>query len=164
MKKVVLVLMLGVFGLGMQSAYAQSMSKSLGLHVFPSNNQDQATQEADEAACYKWAINQTGYDPINPTEVQSAQVDTSADGTAVKSSARSAAGGAAIGAIAGDAGKGAAIGATVGGARGIRAKKGGDAQQQQANDQAAANVSADLAADYNKAFAVCMEGKGYSVK
>ena len=36
--------------------------------------------------------------------------------------------------------------------------------QQQANDQAAANVSADLAADYNKAFAVCMEGKGYSVK
>lgn len=164
MKKVVLVLMLGVFGLGMQSAYAQSMSKSLGLHVFPSNNQDQATQEADEAECYKWAINQTGYDPINPTVVQSAQVDTSADGTAVKSSARSAAGGAAIGAIAGDAGKGAAIGATVGGARGIRAKKGGDAQQQQANDQAAANVSADLAADYNKAFAVCMEGKGYSVK
>ncbi len=88
------------------------MSKSLGLHVFPSNNQDQATQEADEAECYKWAINQTRYDPINPTVVQSEQVDTSADGTAVKSSAR----------------------------------------------------SADLAADYNKAFAVCMEGKGYSVK
>ncbi|MCK5872836.1 MAG: hypothetical protein KAG26_08420 [Methylococcales bacterium] len=164
MKKVVLVFMLGSLGLGIQSANAQSMSKSLGLHVFPANNQDQATQEVDEAECYKWAINQTGYDPINPTVVQAEQVDTSADGTAVKSSARSAAGGAAIGAIAGDAGKGAAIGATVGGVRGIRAKKGGDAQQQQANDQAAATVSGDLKTDYNNAFSACMEGKGYSVK
>ncbi len=155
---------MGFAVLGFQDVNAQSMSKSLGLHVFPANNQDQATQEADEAACYKWAIDQTGYDPINPTVVQSAEVDTSVDGTAVKGSARGAAGGAAVGAIAGDAGKGAAIGATVGGVRGIRAKKGGDAQQQQANDQAAAAASADLAADYNKAFAVCMEGKGYSVK
>ena len=164
MRKLIFVLAIGVSSLSFQNTKAQNMSKSLGLHVFPSNNQDQATQEADEAECYKWAINQTGYDPINPTVVQSEQVDTSADGTAVKSSARSAAGGAAIGAIAGDAGKGAAIGATVGGVRGIRAKKGGDAQQQQANDQAAAATSADLAADYNKAFAVCLEGKGYSVK
>lgn len=164
MKVVMFIMVLGVMGLSSENTYAQSMSKSLGLHVFPSNNQDQAQQDADEAECYKWAINQTGYDPINPTVVQSDQVDTSADGTAVRSSARGAAGGAAVGAIAGDAGKGAAIGATVGGARGIGAKKGGDAQKQQANDQAAANASADLAADYNKAFAVCLEGKGYSVK
>lgn len=164
MKKVILILFVGVFGLSFQNTNAQSISKSLGLHVFPSNNQDQATQEADEAECYKWAINQTGYDPINPTVVQSEQVDTSADGTAVRGSARGAAGGAAVGAIAGDAGKGAAIGATVGAARGIGAKKGGDAQKQQANDQAAAQASADLAADYNKAYSACMEGKGYSVK
>lgn len=164
MKNIAIVFVLGIISFSIQEMGAQTMSKSLGLHVFPSNNQDQATQEADEAACYKWAIQQTGYDPINPTVVQSEQVDTSADGTAVRGSARGAAGGAAVGAIAGDAGKGAAIGATVGAARGVRAKKGGDAQQQQANDQAAANASADLATDYNKAFSVCMEGKGYSVK
>lgn len=164
MKKLAFIMVVCFLAFGIQGAKAQTMSKSLGLHVFPSNNQDQATQDADEAECYKWAINQTGYDPINPTVVEAAEVDTSADGTAVKGSARGAAGGAAVGAIAGDAGKGAAIGATVGGVRGIRAKKGGDAQQQQANEQAAAGVSADLAADYNKAFSVCMEGKGYSVK
>jgi len=147
-----------------QSVKAQSMSNSLGIYVFPANDQDTATQDADEMACYKWAINQTGYDPLNPTVVQAAEVDTSADGTAVKGAARGAAGGAAVGAIAGDAGKGAAIGATVGGVRGIRAKKGGDAQQQQANEQAATATSADLANDYNKAFSVCMEGKGYTVK
>ena len=164
MKNLVLVVLVGIVYMSGQNVMAQSLSKSLGVYVFPANNQDQATQDADESECYKWAINQTGYDPINPTVVQSDQVDTSADGTAVRSSARGAAGGAAVGAIAGDAGKGAAIGATVGGARGIGAKKGGDAQKQQANDQAASNASADLAADYNKAFAVCMEGKGYSVK
>jgi hypothetical protein len=164
MKNLVLVVLVGILFLGSQDVQAQSLSKSLGVYVFPTNNQDQATQDADESACYKWAINQTGYDPLNPTVVQAEQVDTSADGSMVRGSARGAAGGAAIGAIAGDAGKGAAIGATAGAVRGRRAKKGGDAQQQQANDQAASAASADLAADYNKAFSVCMEGKGYSVK
>lgn len=166
MKKYIIILTITVISTAMNLVHAQSnsISQSLGLYVFPANNQSGATQEADEMACFKWAKEQSGYDPMNPTQVTAAEVDTSNDGSAVKGAAVGAAGGAAIGAIAGDAGKGAAIGATVGGARGIRAKKGGDAQQQQANDQAAANVSADLAADYNKAFAVCMEGKGYSVK
>ena len=164
MKKLVLAALVSIVYLNCQNIMAQSMSNSLGIYVFPANNQDQATQDADEMECYKWAINQTGYDPLNPTVVQAEQVDTSADGSMVKGSARGAAGGAAIGAIAGDAGKGAAIGATAGAVRGRRAKKGGDAQQQQANDQAAASVSADLANDYNKAFSACMEGKGYTVK
>ncbi len=75
-----------------------------------------------------------------------------------------AAGGAAIGAIAGDTGKGAAIGAVVGGVRGRRAKKAGDYNQQQSNNAAAAAKEKELSDDYNKAFAVCMEGKGYTVK
>ena len=164
MKNLVLVVLVGIVYLSGQSVIAQSLSNSLGVYVFPANNQNQATQDADESECYKWAINQTGYDPLNPTVVQGAEVDTSADGSALRGSARGAAGGAAIGAIAGDAGKGAAIGATVGVVRGARGKKAGDAQQQQANDQAAAAASADMAADYNKAFSVCMEGKGYTVK
>ena len=164
LKKLALFGLMAVLSASFQNVQAQSMSNSLGIYVFPANDQDTATQDADEMACYKWAINQTGYDPLNPTVVQAAEVDTSADGTAVKGAAVGAAGGAAVGAIAGDAGKGAAIGATVGGVRGIRAKKGGDAQQQQANEQAAAATSAALANDYNKAFAVCMEGKGYTVK
>jgi len=159
-----LVLIFIAFGATNLFAQNSGITKSLGLYVFPTNEQDEKTQEADESACYKWAIEQTGYDPLNPPEVVGATVDTSADGTAVKGAAVGAAGGAAIGAIAGDAGKGAAIGAVVGGVRGRRAKKGGDAQQQQANDQAAAAKSAELLADYKKAFSVCMEGKGYTIK
>ena len=140
------------------------ISKSLGLYVFPSNNQDKATQEADEFACFKWAKEQTGYDPMNPPKYVPNKVDQSADGSAVRGAARGAAGGAAIGAIAGDAGEGAAIGAIVGGVRGRRAKKASDQQQQQANNNAATAASTEAANDYNKAFSACMEGKGYTVK
>ncbi len=150
--------------LGFSTMEAQSISSSLGLYVFPANNQDAATQEADEMACFKWAKQQSGYDPMNPTVYQGETVDRSADGRAIGGAARGAAGGAAIGAIAGDAGKGAAIGAVVGGVRGRRSKVVGDERQQQSNDQAAAAASKNAANDYNKAFSVCMEGKGYTIK
>ena len=60
--------------------------------------------------------------------------------------------------------KGAAIGAVVGGVRGRRSKVVGDEMEQQANDQAASAATQAAANDYNKAFTVCMEGKGYTVK
>lgn len=164
MKNKIIYASLFVSFLTLSTVQAQSIASSLGLYVFPANNQNAATQEADEMACFTWAKNQTGYDPINPTQVVGAEVDRSADGSAVGGAAFGAAGGAAIGAIAGDAGKGAAIGAVVGGVRGRRSKVVGDERQQQANNQAAAAKSKDLANDYNKAFSACMEGKGYTVK
>jgi len=164
MKNKIIYASLFVGFLTMSSMQGQSIASSLGLYVFPANNQDAATQEADETACFTWAKNQTGYDPINPTQVVGAEVDRSVDGTAVVGAGVGAAGGAAIGAIAGDAGKGAAIGAVVGGIRGRRAKVVGDQRQQQANNQAAAAKEKELANDYNKAFSACMEGKGYTVK
>ena len=141
-----------------------SIASGLGLYVFPANNQTQETQDADEMACYKWAKEQSGVDPINPPEVQAEQVARSADGTAVVGAAGGAAAGAAIGAIAGDAGKGAAIGAVVGGLRGRRAKVVGDEMEQQQNNQAAAAEQQKLMANFNKAFTACMEAKGYTVK
>jgi hypothetical protein len=157
----VLVMILGVCSTQAQSS---SISKSLGLYVFPSEGQDAAQQDADEAECFKWAKQQSGYDPLNPTVAVAQEVDRSADGSAVGGAAVGAAGGAAIGAIAGDAGKGAAIGAVVGGVRGRRSKVVGDEMQQQANNQAAAAETQRLAQDYNKAFTACMEGKGYKVQ
>jgi hypothetical protein len=164
MRNKIIYMSLFISFLTMSSIQAQSIASSLGLYVFPANNQDAATQEADETACFTWAKNQSGYDPINPTQVVGATVDRSADGRAIGGAARGAAGGAAIGAIAGDAGKGAAIGAVVGGVRGRRSKVVGDERQQQANDQAAVAKEQELANDYNKAFSACMEGKGYTVK
>jgi hypothetical protein len=141
-----------------------SFAKSLGLYVFPAKNQTQATQDKDDADCYRWAVDQSGIDPLNPPKVEAAKVDTAPDGTAVKGAAKGAAAGVAIGAIAGDAGKGAAIGAVAGGLAGRRAKVQGDAHQQQKNNEAAAQQQAAISADFKKAFTVCLEGKGYTVK
>ena len=141
-----------------------SFAKSLGIYIFPAKNQDKATQDKDDADCYRWAVEQSGVDPLNPQKVEAAQVDTAPDGTAVVGAARGAAAGVAIGAIAGDAGKGAAIGAVVGGLAGRRAKVAGDAQQQQKNNQAAAQQQAAMTDSFKKAYTVCMEGKGYTVK
>jgi len=140
------------------------IAKGLELYVFPSEEQNQQTQDADEMACYKWAMEQSGYDPINPPEIQAEQVDRSVDGTAVRGAARGAAAGAAIGAIGGDAGEGAAIGAVVGGLRGRRAKVVGDEMEQQHNTAAAAAKEKELLDGFKKAFSACMEGKGYTVK
>ncbi len=164
-----LIITLFVFGtmvsdIAAQQASTTSMSASLGLYAFPANGQTKEVQDADEMACYNWAKQQSGIDPINPPEVQAAAVDTSPDGTAVRSAARGAAAGAAIGAIAGDAGKGAAIGAAAGGMGGIRAKRMGDAQQQQQNAQAADAQEKAMMDSFKKAFTACMEGKGYTVK
>lgn len=149
---------------GNSSIAQTSISKSLGLYVFPSKGQDQATQDADETACYKWAMNQTGYNPMDPTTVTAQQVDKGPDGSAVKGAAGGAAAGAAIGAIAGDAGEGAAIGAVLGGLRGRRAGQAQQQQQQQQNNQAAAAANSNAKNDYNKAFTACMQGKGYTVQ
>ena len=141
-----------------------SIAKGLGLFVFPASNQDQATQDADEMACYKWAKEQTGVDPMNPVDIQPGQADRSLDGSAVVGSAKGAAAGAAIGAIAGDAGKGAAIGAVAGGLAGRRARLSNDQAEQKANNQAAAAKEKELMDNYKKAFSACMEAKGYTVK
>lgn len=162
------VFLLSLFSLSAQeqttTTTSQSIAKGLGLFVFPAKGQDKKTQDADEMECYRWAMDQTQYNPINPPQIVGAEVDKSADGSAVVGAARGAAAGAAIGAISGDAGSGAAIGAIVGVLRGRRAKAYNDQKKQQANNQAAAAKQKELRDNFNKAFTVCMEAKGYNVK
>ena len=140
------------------------IAKSVGLYVFPSKGQDAKTQEADEAACYKWAVEQSGVDPMNPPKVEVKQAQTGPDGSAIRGAAGGAAAGAAIGAITGDAGEGAAIGAIIGGLRGRRARKTGEVVEQAYNQQEAAAKQQELMNNFKKAFTACMEGKGYTVK
>ncbi len=152
-----------VAGVNFSFAQSNGLAKSIGVYVFPNNDQNAETQNKDESDCYKWAMDQTNYDPMNPTVATANVVDTSPDGAAVKNAARGAAAGAAIGSISGNMGKGASYGAIVGGIRGRRAKKGQDQQQQQANNAAAAAKNTEMANDYKKAFSTCLQAKGYTV-
>ena len=139
----------------------QSISSSLGVVPYPSKGQSPAQQNKDESACYGWAKQQTGIDPM---AVASAPPPPSGPATGggerVRGAARGAAGGVAVGAIAGDAGKGAAIGAVVGTMAGGR-----QARQNQASQQQQAQAAKGAAIQqFNKAFGACMEGRGYTVK
>jgi hypothetical protein len=140
------------------------ISQTMKLYVFPAKNQSKQKQKEDEFECYKWAVEQSGIDPLNLPKVEAPPPQTGPTGGAVKGAAKGAAAGAAIGAIAGDAGKGAAIGAAAGGMRGVKQGKQAQAQQNKAAQDNAANAEKAMIESYNKAFSVCIEGKGYTVK
>jgi len=116
------------------------------VFVAPNKGQSADQQSKDTAQCQQWANGQA------PPAQGATGPGTHTRGT-VRGAAGGAATGAAVGAIAGDAGKGAAIGATVGAVGGRRRSK----NQQQAAQAGAAN-------DWSRAFAACMESRGYSVK
>jgi OmpA family protein len=141
---------------GVTSASAQNGAP----YIYPSKGQTPEQQNKDRYECSQWAISQSGFDPSKPPTTSSNAQQP--QGQAVRGAGRGAAAGAIGGAIAGDAGTGAAAGAAIGGAAGgirrRRAKK--EAQQQQAEAQAAAASGQDA---YNRAFATCLQGRGYTV-
>jgi len=139
------------------------LSQTAGLFVYPAQGQSKQLQKVDEFECYKWAMEQSGIDPLNTPKVE-AEVKSGPTGGAIRGAAKGAAAGAAIGAIAGDAGKGAAIGAVAGGMGGFGRGRQAQAQQnQQAQADAAAQEKA-IKDKFIKAFSVCLEGKGYTIK
>ncbi len=140
------------------------MSQGLKLYVYPAKGQSQQQQKEDEFECYKWAIEQSGIDPLNLPKVEAPPPQTGPTGGAVVGAAKGAAAGVAIGAIAGDAGKGAAIGAAAGAMAGRRAGKQAQAQQNQQAQAGAAASEQAMKDSFVKAFSVCLEGKGYTIK
>ncbi len=131
--------------------------------IYPGAGQSLEQQASDEAACRTWAQQQTGVYPGQAAPGYYGNSNTQASAPVVGGAARGAAVGAVGGAIAGDAGKGAAVGAGVGATAGFMRKNQERRQQAQMNQQAQAQYQADLA-NYNNAFAACMQGRGYVVR
>ena len=129
--------------------------------IYPAKGQSPDQQKKDEFECHQWAVSQTGFDPTK------AQAPPPQQGPERGGAVRGAAGGAllglGIGAITGNAGRGAAIGAGAGAVAGGARQAGRNQQQQASNQQAQSNYNANLQ-QYNRAKAVCMEGRGYTVK
>lgn len=164
------------------SAFAQSSGQTLAstidVYVFPAAGQAASQQSQDEAACYEWAVGNTGSDPFDlskqaQADQQQAQADMQAaesagQGSGARGAVRGAAAGALIGEIVDDdAGKGAAWGAAAGTVRGNRKRR---ESQQQAQYQAASQAeqreqaTAGQLENFKKAFSVCLEAKEYMVK
>jgi outer membrane lipoprotein SlyB len=112
-------------------------------YAYPSRGQTAEQQARDENDCRFWAKQQSGFDPATDT-AKGAGVG------ALVGAVGGAAAGAAIGAATGNAGRGAAIGAAAGGIGG--AATGGVYNYSRSKD------------GYDRAFAACMQGKGYTVR
>jgi hypothetical protein len=132
------------------------------VYVYPKPGQSQESFESDQYACHNWATQQTGFNPAAPPQAAAAPPPP-ATGGAVRGGARGAAVGAVGGAIAGDAGKGAAVGAAVGGTAGAVRQNRHNREVAAASQQAQAQQQAGYA-NYEKAYAACLSGRGYSVK
>src|SRR5262245_18121715 len=139
--------------------------------IYPSKGQSAQQQEKDKFECYGWAKGQSSFDPMAPPRPATpapSRGGHSVAGGVLGGGALGAGVGAVGGAIAGGkAGKGAAIGAATGGLLGGVSAAGANAnasrdyrdwEKREASNYAAAR------AQYNRAFAACMEGRGYTVK
>jgi len=130
------------------------------LMIFPNADQTPEQQEQDKFACYNWAKDQAGFDPMAPPTATEPPPQQQAQKGGV---GRGAVRGAAIGAIAGDAGKGAAAGAAVGGMRRQDQKRQEEAARKQW-EQEQQRIYAENRNRYNRAYAACLEGKNYTVR
>jgi hypothetical protein len=150
------------------AAAAQSVSSSLGLVVYPSNNQAASQIAKDEGECHAWARQNTGIDPANPmagVQVQQAAPPPGGGASAGRGAVRGAAAAGIIGNIADeDAGEYAAVGALVGSVRGAKARQQQQAQAQQANQAQTQAIAQERMGTFTKAFSACMEARSYTVK
>lgn len=146
-----------MFGLGLLLLAPHVQAQTF---VFPEKGQSPEQQELDDFTCYKWAKEQTGYDPEHPNLAPAPPPPSGGGGL------RGAMGGAALGAIggaiAGNAGKGAAIGAAAGGGMGLMGQRAAEREYQQDVQRASAQ-NQQTRATFDRAHNVCMEAKGYKI-
>jgi len=174
------VVMLGPFAAAAQTQPEQekSLAASIDVYVFPSEGQAPEQQSKDEAACYQWAVQNTGNDPFDlqkqsqqqqqAAQQQQQQIAQAGKGAGAKGAVGGAAAGALIGEIASDdAGKGAAWGALAGSViarRRTQQAKAQASQQVEQQSQQAQQATAEQIENFKKAFSVCLEAKKYMVK
>jgi hypothetical protein len=172
----IIFLCLGVIS----TAYAQSqtLASTMEVYVFPKEGQEADQQSKDEAACYDWAVTNSGADPFELTKQQEAQAEQteqqvaaaqqSGQGAGARGAVRGAAAGAVIGEIVDDdAGKGAAYGAAAGAIRGRRQARAAEEQaveQAEVQGEATQQATEEQIGNFKKAFSVCLEAKDYMVK
>jgi hypothetical protein len=123
-------------------------------YVYPAKGQSAQQQQKDQGECYTWAKANTGIDPAAGVNVAAPQEQ----GGGAVGAVGGAAGGAIIaGAAGGNVGGAAAAGALIGGIV-------GHARQQRRNQEAQANAQAQVMQSFQRAYAACLEGRGYTVK
>ena len=139
------------------------------LIVFPAKGQSEEQIEKDKFTCYSWAKKQSGFDPMEiPLATEPPPEQKAGKGGAVKGAAVGAGVGWAVGRASGQsvskgAKKGAAAGGLLGGLR-QRSRRQADEKAQKEWEQKQVEQYMQKRNTYNRAYAACLEAKGYTVK
>ncbi|WP_284615936.1 glycine zipper family protein [Aquabacterium humicola] len=172
-----LVLLPALVALPVQAQAPAGARGATGQVVYPARGQSAHQVDQDRYACHDWARQQSGFDPMQPSPTAATPALPAATGdtgatASLAGIAQGAAGGAALAEIAErDAGKGAAVGVFGAGLRQRAQQQQALAGQQAAQQQQLAlqqqqqqSARAQQRGLYERAFAACMEARGYVVK
>ena len=132
--------------------------------VYPAKGQNPQQQNTDTADCQLWAKHNTGVDPMMVAQQMTNQAPPPQpeQGSGAKSALKGAAVGGIIGGIGGRGGEGAAAGAVVG-MMGNRKKQQASQQQYAQQQQQVQQQAAGQLSTFNRAYAACMQGRGYTI-
>jgi len=129
------------------------------VYVYPAKNQTDEQMGRDKEECHDWAVKQTGVDPAKLAAEATTPQKAGDGGGALGGAAM----GAARGAMSGDAAEGAVRGVAVGRlVHAVRARKQME-EHQEAATQAQQQRLTQLG-KYDRAFAACLTGRGYTVQ
>jgi hypothetical protein len=152
---------------GTLSLIPASMASAQQPIVYPARNQSAEQSERDKGECNVWAQQQTGVNPMSAPGPVAAAPPPPPQGGVLRGAARGATVGVIGGAIGGDAGKGAAIGAAggalIGGFRQRDQRKAQEQAYHQSQQQQTQQYE-QARASFTRAYAACLEGRGYTVK
>jgi hypothetical protein len=130
--------------------------------VYPAKGQTGQQQERDQYECHEWATKETGVDPVALAE-QKLATPAPAKQEGLGGAERGAGLGAAGGAMEGDPAAGAARGFGIGRMVSVVKAKRQLREQQSVESSQAADLQGQLDR-YDRAYAACLTGRGYSVK
>jgi len=143
------------------------------IYFYPTQGQSKARQNRDQYECYKWAVQQSGFDPGQAQLAPHQRILVTPTAPPGSDAAAGAIGGAIVGSMLSprhDQGFGMVFGAITGavlGAASDDARQQQAAQVQQQYDARDARRYAGLekqARDYQRAMTACLEGRGYTVR
>jgi hypothetical protein len=163
-RRSVMKMMARIITLSLLPVLLTGMVQANELTIYPAKDQSAEQQEKDKFECYSWAKNDSGFDPMAvPKATTPAPTAEKKKGGAVKGAAVGAIGGKVFGSSSKTTKRSAAAGALVGGARQSSSNKQVEQERQQWEQQETANYTNNRN-NYNRAYAACLEGRGYSVK
>ena len=141
----------------------KGMASTVGLYVYPKNQQSSTQQLTDESQCYTNAKTQSGFDP-NATAPAPSTKAKDQKSSSDKPMAKGAARGAAIsGVTGGDPAAGARRGAIIGGIKSRRQQK-QETGQAEKQAQATKTQSQQKLDDFKRSMSACLDARDYSVK